>query len=798
MLVPISWLKEFVEIKEDIREVTDRLTMSGSNVEGVQTYGEDIKNVVIGQLTKVEKHPNADKLLITEITTGSEVYPIVTGATNIKAGDKVPVALPGATIFGGKKIRASKLRGEESKGMLCSARELGLDDHGLPEEVKNGIFILPADAPLGEDIKDYIDLEDSVVDFEITPNRSDCLSILGMAKEAAATFNRELKIPKIVLKEEAKESTENMVKVHIDAEDLCKRYVARIVEDVVIEPSPLWMQRRLQYCGVRPINNIVDITNYVMMELGQPLHAFDYDKIEGHSIIVRRSKASEKLMTLDGVKRELSEEMLVIADEKNPIALAGVMGGLESEIGSKTRRILLESANFNGPSIRRTSRKLGLRSESSMRFEKGIDPNLCSKAIDRACELIEKLGAGKVLKGSVDVFPQKTEIREVSFTPERINRVLGINISSDEILDILERLEISVESVGDTMVASIPTFRLDISKEADLVEEVGRMYGYDRLPITLPSGDVTHGKLNNYQKNVNDIKDTLVYKGFSEIYTYSFISPKAFERIKVPEDSSLRHAVSLMNPLGEEHSIMRTTLLPSMLNTIGFNLNRKVGELKLFEVSAVYLPKELPLKEQPYENKRLSLGLCDKSKDFYDLKGIIETIFMKLKIKDYVFKQDTHFAFHPGRCARIFLDDVEIGVAGEIHPDILEEYEIDQRVYVAELDIDKIADKAINTITFNPLPKFPASSRDLAIVVKDSVLAGDILDTIKEGGKKLLEEVELFDIYKGGQIPSGYKSMAFSLSFRAEDRTLTDEEINKSFDRITDLLKEKHEATLRE
>ncbi len=682
--------------------------------------------------------------------------------------------------------------------MLCSAEELGLDDHGLPQEMREGILILPEDAPLGTDIKDYLNLEDTVIEFEITPNRSDCLSIIGMAREVAATFKSRLDIPQIKLKEEAEDFTQDRAKITIEAEELCRRYVARLVEDVIIKPSPLWMQRRLQTCGVRPINNIVDITNYVMLEMGQPLHAFDYDKLEGHSIIVRRGRPCEKIETLDGIVREINDSMLVISDAKKPVAIAGVMGGADSEITSSTTCILLESANFYGPSIRQTSRQMALRSESSMRFEKGIDPNLCLKAADRACELIEQLGAGKVLKGYIDVFPGKTDLKEIPFNPDKVNRVLGTDICPEEMTDMLNRLEIPIKTTKGDKKAIIPTFRLDMTEEADIIEEVGRMYGYDRLPITLPQGNVTHGKLNTYQKYVNLIKDVLVYSGYFEIYTYSFVSPKVFNSINAPDNSALRQAITLLNPLGEEHSIMRTTLLPNMLDVIGFNLNHKVGDLRLFETSAVYLPKKLPLEELPYENKRIAIGLCGDSMDFHEIKKIIETLFAKLRIKNYDFLQERHFAFHPTRCARIKLGNEEIGFAGEIHPDVLENYEINKKVYVAELNLDVILDNASGKINFESLPKFPASDRDLALVVKEKVLAGDILNTMKEIGGNLLEKVELFDVYQGGQILKGNKSMAFSLTFRAKDRTLTDAEINEIIEKIKTGLHDKFEATLRE
>lgn len=798
MLVPISWVKEFVDFDCDTNELAERLTMSGSNVEGIDFLGKDIKKVIVGEIEEIKEHPDADKLVIAYVNTGSERLQIVTGATNIKEGDKVPVAIHGSTIAGGKKIRASKLRGVESAGMLCSAEELGFDDHGLPEEMKNGIMILPKDVELGIDVKDYLALDDTVIDFEITPNRSDCLSIIGMAREIAATFRTSLNVPKINVKEEGQSLAKDKANITIEDEDLCRRYVARLIEDVVIEPSPLWMQRRLQSAGVRSINNIVDITNYVMLEMGQPLHAFDYDKLEGHSIIVRRGKNSEKIETLDDTVRDITEDMLVIADMKKPVAIAGVMGGAYSEISSSTKRILLESANFFGPNIRRTSRKLGLRSESSMRYEKGIDPNLCLKAADRACELIEQLGAGKVLKGYIDVYPGKPVPRKISFKPDNINRVLGTNIDTEAMIEILHHLEIPVEDANEGIQAIIPTFRADMTEEADIIEEIARIYGYDKLPITLPKGNVTHGKLNDFQKNIDDIRDVLTYNGYSEIYTYSFVSPKVFDKINTPDNSSLRQVITLMNPLGEDYSIMRTTLLPNMLDTISFNLNHKVGELKVYEAGNVYLPKELPLKELPYENKRIAIGICGESMDFYVLKRTIETIFKKLRVTNYKFIQDEHFAFHTSRCAKVMIGNNVIGFAGEIHPDILEKYEINKKVYIAELDLDLLLSNTSNLINFKPLPKFPVSSRDLAIVVKEKVPAGEVLDTMKQIGGNLLEDLELFDIYKGGQIAKGYKSMAFSLTFRAQNRTLTDVEVNEIIERIKDELSKKYDASLRE
>ncbi len=798
MLVPLGWLKEYVDLKVGLRELTEKLTLSGSNVEGLEFMGKDLNNIVIGKIKKVFKHPDASKLLVVNVDVGNNELQIVTGASNIKENDMVPVAIPGATIHGGKSIASAEFRGIKSDGMLCSAKELGFDDNGLSPDIRDGILILPPDSPVGYDVKEYLGLEDVVIDFEITPNRPDCLSIIGMAREAAATLKASFNVPDIKLKHEGRENAKNLVQISIEAEDLCSRYVAKIVNDVKIAPSPLWMQRRLQACGIRPINNIVDITNYVMMEIGQPLHAFDYEKIKGNHIIIRRGRNSEKMVTLDGITRDISEEMLVIADKNRPIALAGVMGGEETEIDDTTKTILIESANFSGTNVRRTSRKLGLRSEASMRFEKGIDPNICNIAADRACQLIEDLEIGTVLKGNVDVYVNKSNEKIIRFSHERINRTLGTHISQEEVIRILERLEIKVIKEDDEYFAVIPTFRSDISQQADLAEEVGRIYGYDKLPSTLPQGDATRGKLSLHQKLSDDIKQLLTNIGFSEVYTYSFISPKAFDKMNVPRDSELRKAVIIKNPLGEDQSVMRTTLISSMLEVVKYNLNQRVEDIRLFEMGSIYRPQEIPLKQLPIEDKKLGLCLCGKSFDFFDLKRAIETVFAKLRIDKHAFLQDKHFAFHPGRLSKIILSGQEVGFAGELHPDVLENYGIDERVYMAELFFDLMLRNASNVIEFKPLPKYPPSERDLAIIVEDTVPAGDIIEEIKKSSGELLEKAELFDVYKGGQIPSGFKSLAFSLVYRASERTLTDLEVNEIHNKVKARLEEKFNGTLRE
>lgn len=800
MRLPMKWLKEFVDYKGSVEEFVEKLTMSGSSVETVEYVGRDIKNVVIGEVLEIKRHPHAEKLLVAKVDTKERVLQIITGAHNIKKGDKVAVALPGATIEGGKKIGVQNIKGMESEGMLCSAKELGLDDHGLPEDMKKGLLILPKDAPVGKDIKEYIELEDAVVEFELTPNRADCFSIVGIAREAAATFNVPLKVS-FSASEEIRQIDEifGKVKVTVEAPDLCKRYIARVIEDVKIEPSPLWMQRRLQLCGIRPINNIVDITNYVMMELGQPLHAFDYDKLTGGSIVVRRGKKGEKLVTLDGQEREITEDTLVIADKKGPIALAGIMGGENTEVTEKTRTVLLESANFLGSNIRRTARRLGIRTEASLRYEKGIDPNLAEIAAERACELIEKLGAGRVVKEYADVYPEVVRPRRLQLRVDKINALLGTNISKECMVGILRRLGMGIEDEDGKTFVIVPTFRADITQQADIAEEIARIYGYDNLPSTLPGSIATCGVLSKRQKLEDEIKKTLSDLGFSEIYTYSFISPSAFDKLKVPFDHEVRKAVRLMNPLGEEHSVMRTTLLDGILQVVKFNLNQKHKRIRIFEVGKVFLPKELPLKELPREKKMISLAVCEEKLDFYYLKGIVEAIFSKLKIDNPKFKPDRHFAFHPGRTASISVGGEIAGYIGEIHPDVMENYDMeDKRVYVAELDMELLLDKAVTEVKYQPLPRFPAAERDMAIVVKESVAAGDIMEAIREIGGELLENVELFDIYRGEQIPRGCKSLAFSLTYRAKDRTLTDEEINDLHAKIVEGILERFDGRLRE
>ncbi|KKC29440.1 phenylalanyl-tRNA synthetase subunit beta [Caldanaerobacter subterraneus subsp. pacificus DSM 12653] len=790
----LSWLKEFVDIDEDAKTIAEGLTMSGSKVEGIKSYGEEISNVVVGQIVSLEKHPNADKLWVGIVDIGSEKLQIVTGAENIKAGDYIPVALHGATLPGGVKIKRSKLRGVESEGMMCSAEELGLDESLLPEYQRNGIFILPP-LPLGMDINEALQLKDDVLEFEITPNRPDCLSVVGIARETAATFRKSFRMPEIRVTE-VEES--NPARVTIEAPDLCYRYVARVVKNVKIGPSPIWMQVRLLKAGIRPINNVVDVTNYVMLELGQPLHAFDLDKVKNKHIIVRRARDGEKLVTLDGKERILDSSMLVIADEEKAIGLAGVMGGENTEITDSTVNILIESANFKGSNIRHTSKKLGLRSEASARFEKGLDPEITVLACERAAQLMEKYCGGEVLKGIVDEYPKPMERTVLTVRPDRINKFLGTNLATSEMIEILRSLEFEVVEKGEELEIKVPHFRKDVTMEADIAEEIARLYGYNNIEDSLmKNAQTTLGSLTKEQQLEEKAREVLLACGLNEIVTMSFMGERDLDRINVPKDSVLRKAVKIINPLGEEQSLMRTTLLPFMLNVAYTNYSRKVGEFRAFEISRVFLPKELPLKELPEEVKTISLGMYGKEVDFYTIKGVIEELLEVMGIVDVEYVRAEEPSYHPGRSAKILFGEEVLGVFGEVHPDVLENYDLPVRVYAGELNLDKIIKFANVDKKYNPLPKYPAVERDIAVVVDEDLFVAEVEKVIKETGRGFVEKTALFDVYKGPNIPEGKKSVAFSIWYRSYEKTLTDEEVNEVHARIVKALEEKLGAKLR-
>lgn len=796
MNLPMSWIKDYVDIDCDVNTFCDEMTLSGSKVESIENKGEDITKVVVAKVLEIEKHPGADKLVVVKADIGqNEPIQIVTGATNLFVGAYVPAALDGVTLAEGLKIKKSKLRGVESNGMFCSVEELGYTRSDYPEAPENGIYIFDKEYPLGSCVKEILQIDEDVVEFEITSNRPDCFSIVGLAREAAATFRKPFNMPKIEIVEEEK-SMNNMINIEIKNYDICPRYTCRIIEDVKIEPSPQWLRHRLTSAGIRPINNIVDITNYVMLELGQPMHAYNYDKIEGKKLIVRSANKGEKLTTLDGIEREFDETVLIIQDENKVIDLAGIMGGENSMVTDDTKTILLESANFNGTHIRLTSKKLGLRTDASSKYEKGLDPNLSVLALDRACQLINMLKCGKVLKGHLDFYPQKRESWTVSYDSNRVNKLLGTSLSEKEIINILALVEVE----ADGKVAKIPTFRPDLETEADIAEEVARFYGYNNIEATLSTGTPTVGKKTYKQIIIDKITNTMISCGLSQALTYSFESPKVFDKLNIEKDSILRNTVNISNPLGEDFSIMRTSTLNGMLTSISTNYNRRNKEVHLFEIGKVYLPKELTLKELPVEREVLTIAMYGNV-DFYDAKGAFEDIFNGLGMINKVEYSplETLSYMHPGRTA-IITDEknCEIGYVGEIHPQISSNYEIETKVYFGVLYIDKLVELANFDISYKSLPKFPTMQRDIAMLVKDEINVKEIEKIIKAKGGKLLESVKLFDVYKGEQIEKGYKSVAYSILFRSNEKTLTDEEVNSPMKKILKELEEKLQAQLRD
>lgn len=795
MKLPLKWLKDYTDINASHKEYADALTMSGSKIEGYEQLGEEIDKVVVGKILSIEKHPDADRLLVAQVDVGDGTVQIVTGATNIKVNDFIPVALDGSSLPGGKKIKKGKLRGVESFGMMCSISELGVTKDEFPNAVEDGIFILEGNLATGTDIKEILGLNDTVMEFEITSNRPDCFSIIGLARESAATFKTDFRKPEIKVKEEG-DPVEGQATVEIHDPDLCYRYAARIVKDVRIEPSPGWMQERLKASGVRPVNNIVDITNYVMLEYGQPMHAFDLENLKGQKIIVRRAVDGEKMKTLDGQDRELDSSMLVIADAQRAVAVAGVMGGENSEVTDDTKTILFESATFNGISVRLTAKKLGMRTEASGRFEKGLDSENVLDAINRAAQLVEEIGAGIVGKGVIDCYPVKAVRKTIPFNPDRINTLLGTDISTDEMKSIFDRLEIQVNEGEGTVTA--PTFRPDLECEADLAEEVARFYGYNNIKPTLLEGKATTIGGLTYKQKINKlIGQTMQACGFSEIYTYSFTSPKVFDKINLPQDSDLRKTIVISNPLGEDYSIMRTTTLPDMLQVLATNYNKRVEEARLFEMSYVYLPKSLPLTQLPYEKPVLTLGMYGNV-DFYDLSGAVEELMSRLGIKDYGLEPvHDNPSFHPGRAAKLIVNGKESGILGEVHPSVSEKFEAAKRNYIGMIDIEPLVEGAALKPEYKPLPKYPAVTRDIAMLVDEGVLVKQIERIITEKAGKILEEIKLFDVYKGKQVPEGKKSVAYSIVFRAADRTLTDDEAGKAMEKIVNALSEKLGAQLR-
>ncbi len=797
MLVPVKWLKEYVDIDIDSKELADRLTMSGSHVDSIESIDKGIENVVVGKILEINQHPDADKLVVTIIDVGNEKVQIVTGANNIKVGDYIPVALAGAKLPGEVKIKKGKLRGIESNGMLCSAGELGISDSVVPKENKDGIFILDKEYTLGTDIKEVLGLHGEIIDFEITPNRPDCLSIIGMARETAATLGKNVKYPEIKINNQIDDINDYVNEIRVEAKDLCNRYYAKVVKDIKVGQSPMWMQRKLMEAGVRPINNIVDITNYVMLEIGQPIHAFDLDKLSGKNVVVRRAQENEKIKTLDSVERSLDSSVLVIADDSRPMAIAGVMGGEDSEVTKETKNILIESANFNGRSVRLTSRKVSLRTEASAKFEKDLDPNLSDIACNRVCQLIEEINAGTVVSGYVDIYDGKSEEKTMELSPEKANRLLGTDIEASEMVKMLNFLELKASLQGDKITVSIPSFRRDLGIEADLIEEVGRIYGLDKITPQPLVGTLTRAEKTVIRQIEDKTKSILTGIGLNEITTYSFISPKQYDKLNIPEDSMKRKCVEIRNPLGEDFSVMRTTLIGNVLEVMTRNYKYGVEKAWAYEIGNTFIPRELPVKELPYENRVLTIGMYGNS-DFFTLKGVLDTVLEKLGIKGYEYiREKNNSTFHPGRTASITLGNHVLGTIGEIHPDVLDNFGMKERVYVAELNFELMVLASNLERKYTPLPKYPSVSRDIALVLDEDIMVKEIEKIIMENSKNLVEAIKLFDVYKGGQIEKGKKSVAYSITYRSHEKTLTDEDVSKVHDKIVEKLKENLNSILR-
>ena len=793
MNTSLSWIKAYVpDLDVTAQEYTDAMTLSGTKVEGYEELDADLSKIVVGQIEKIEKHPDADKLIICQVNVGAETIQIGTGAPNVHEGDKVPVVLdggrvagghePGSRVKGGIKIKKGKLRGVESCGMMCSIEELGSNRDMYPEAPEEGIYIFPENTEVGADAVEVLGLHDVVFEYEVTSNRVDCFSVVGIAREAAATFGKEF-YPPVVTPTGNDEDASDYIKVTVKNTDLCPRYCARVVKNIKIGPSPEWMQRRLASVGIRPINNLVDITNYVMEEYGQPMHAYDLDTIEDREIIVRTAAKGEKFTTLDGQERQMDESVLMICDGRKSIGIAGIMGGENSMITDDVHTMLFEAACFDGTNIRKSSKKVGLRTDASGKFEKGLDPNNAQAAIDRACQLVEEMGAGEVVGGMVDVYAEKREPVRITFQPDEINVLLGTDISAEDMLGYFEKIGLSYEKETNEVI--IPTFRQDLLRTADLAEEVARFFGYDNIPTTLPSGESTMGKLPFKLRVENIAKEIAEFCGFSQGMTYSFESPKVFDKLQIPEDSELRRVVEIMNPLGEDYSIMRTLPLNGMLSSLATNYNRRNKNVRLYELANVYLPKELPLKELPEERMQFTLGMYGDG-DFYSMKGVVEEFLEKagLHEKESYDPAGNRPYLHPGRQANILYAGNVIGYLGEVHPDVADAYDIGERAYIAVLDMPEVTKYATFDRKYTGIAKYPAVTRDISMVMPKEILAGQVEEVIEAKGGAYLESYALFDVYEGAQIKAGYKSLAYSIVFRAKDKTLEDAEVTEAMERI--------------
>ena len=799
MLLSRKWLNEFVPVDVDDRTFAEDMTLSGSKVEITEIEGEEISNVVVGRVVEIKRHENSDHMWICQVDVGEEApIQIVTGAQNVSQGDLVPVAKHNSTLPGGVKITKGKLRGEKSNGMLCSYKELGMTDNDWPYSVVDGIFLLNSDPDLkakdlkpGDDIRTAIGLDDHVVEFEITPNRPDCLSVIGLAREAAVTYGKTMAKHEPVVKGGGVGNLTELLDVETPATDLCPRYTARMVRNVKIGPSPKWMRDRLRASGVRPINNIVDITNYVMLEYGQPMHAFDYRYVNGGKIVVRRAEDGETLTTLDGNVRQLNSSMLVIADEHRAVGLAGIMGGENSEIVEDTVDVVFESANFNGTSIRRTALALGMRTEASAKFEKGLDILNTLPAVNRACELVEMLGAGEVLDGTIDILNFVPQPKQLKLRADKINALLGTDIDAAEMCRILQELGFGVD--GD--IITVPSWRGDVEHYSDLAEEVARFYGYNQIPTTAMTGVTTRGGYSPEQMLERSLGTVCRSLGYDEIITYSFISPTYYDKIRLPEDSPLRKSMKIMNPLGEDTSIMRTTVMPSMLEILTRNYNYRNKEAHLYELGRTYFEREDGMADEP---KHLSLGVYGPEESFFTLKGAVETILDSIRAEDVTYvAEKSDPSYHPGRCAKVYVNGQEVGTLGQIHPLVAANYGVDAELYYADLKFDALFASRGADPEYQPLPKFPAVMRDIAVLVDKAVTVGAMESSIQAAAKGLLKDVTLFDIYEGAKLPTGKKSVAFNLVLRADDRSLTAQEADDEVNLVLERLKKDFDAMLR-
>lgn len=793
MNTALSWIKAYVpNLDCTDQEYCDAMTLSGTKVEGYERLDKNLERIVVGQIEKIEKHPDADKLIICQVNVGAETVQIVTGAPNVKEGDKVPIVLDGGKVAGGHDggplpeegivIKAGKLRGIPSNGMMCSIEELGSSRDFYPEAPEYGIYIFPENTEVGADAIEELGLHDTVFEYEITSNRVDCYSVVGVAREAAATFHTNFQPPVVSVKGND-EDVNDYIRVRVEDADLCPRYCARVVKNIKLGPSPKWMQRRLAASGIRPINNLVDITNYVMEEYGQPMHAYDLDTIAGREIIVRRAKDGDEFETLDGQMRKMDSDVLMICDAEKEIGLAGIMGGENSKITDEVKTVLFEAATFNGPNIRKSAKRVGLRTDASGKFEKGLDPRNAEEAINRACQLIEELVCGEVVGGMVDVKEPLKPLVELPFEPDRYNALLGTDIAPEEMIKIFEKIDLVYHK--DTNTVTIPSFRQDLLGRADLAEEVARFYGYDKIPTSLPSGEATTGKLSYKLRIEQKARDIAEYCGFSQGMCYSFESPKVFDKLLLPEDDALRKTVTISNPLGEDFSVMRTISLNGMLTSLATNYNRRNKDVKLYELGNIYLPKSVPVTELPDERMQFTLGFYGEG-DFFTMKGVIEEFFEGVgmrKTPEYDPKAGKPF-LHPGRQANILYDGCVVGYLGEVHPEVCDNYGLGTRAYVAVLDMPSVEGFTTFDRKYEGIAKFPAVKRDISMVVPKEILVGQIEAVIRQRSGKILESLELFDIYEGDQIKEGYKSVAYSITFRAKDRTLEENDINSVMKKI--------------